>query len=94
MLLLVFVIQLLPVKQAIRYFYLDNPITEEIVDINESAAKKINITGDDDHFLNDYNSLLLTSFTGNKSVLGLYITMLPSSHADDIETPPPNVVIG
>ena len=92
--ILVFVLQLLPVKQAVRYFYLDNPITEEIVDINESAAKKKNITDDDDHFLNDYHHLLLTSLSVNKSVLGLYITMLPSSHADDIETPPTNVVIG
>ena len=92
--ILVFVLQLLPVKQAVRYFYLDNPITEEIVDINESAVKKKNITDDDDHFLNDYHYLLLTSLSVNKSVLGLYITKLPSSHADDIETPPPNVVIG
>ena len=90
---MVFVLQLLPVKQAVRYFYLDNPITEEIVDINESAAKKINITEYDYHFLNDYHYFLLTSLSVNNSVLGLYITMLPSSHADDIETPPPNIVI-
>lgn len=85
--------QLLPIKQAVRYFCLNNPITEEIVNINESAAKKINIAAEDDHFLNDYLHLLNSFLTVNNTIFSLYAAMLPSSHADDIETPPPNVVI-
>ncbi len=92
--ILVFVLQLLPIKQTVRYFCFDNSITEEIVDINESAAKKINIAVEDHHFLNDHLYLLHTSLSVNYTAFGLYIAMLPSSHADDIETPPPNVVIG
>lgn len=94
MLILVFVLQMLPVKQAVRSFCFGNSITEEITAINESAAKKINIADEDDHFLTNYLHLLHTVLSVNNTALGLYISMLPSSHADDIETPPPNVMLG
>ena len=86
--------QLLPIKQTVRYFCFDNPITEEIVDINESAAKKINFALEDDHFLNVHLHLLHPGFLLNSTSFGFYIAILKSSHPGDIETPPPNNVIG
>lgn len=74
-----------------RYFCFVNSTTKEIIDINESAAKKINTTVEDHHFLNDYFQLLYPGLLLNNIAFGLYVAMRPSSHADDIETPPPNV---
>ena len=92
-LILVFVLQLLPIRQAINYFFIDNQMTEEIVHINKPAAKNINTPDEDFHFINDQLSLLHTHLLVDIAAIGLYKEMLPSSHADDIETPPPNLAI-
>jgi len=91
---LIFVLQLLPIKQAVRYFCFDTPIAEETADINEAAAKKINVAVEDDHFLTDHLYMSHPGLLINNKCCSLYTAMLPSSHAVDIETPPPNVVIG
>lgn len=91
---MVFVLQLLPTKQAVRYFCFDNPITEEIVHINDAPAKKTNNAVEDQHFFTDHLYVLNPGSLLNNTSFGLYIAMLPFSHAADIETPPPNVVIG
>ncbi|MCY7422298.1 MAG: hypothetical protein LH478_11215 [Chitinophagaceae bacterium] len=90
-LVLIFVLQLLPIRQAINYFFIDNQMTEEIVPINKSATKNINTPDEDFHFINDHLSLFYTHLAVDIVAMGLYKEMLLSSHADDIETPPPNL---
>lgn len=85
---------MLPIKQAVRCFCFGNSITEEIIDTNESAAKKINIADDDHHFLTNHLYLLHTALSVNNTAFCVNTAMLLSSPADDIETPPPNVMIG
>ena len=91
---MVFVLQMLPVKQAVRSFCFGNSITEEMIDINEFAGKTIDLADGNHHFFNHHLYLLHASLSGYNTAFGLYIAMLPSSRADDIETPPPNVIIG
>lgn len=94
MLILVFVLQMLPVKQAVRSIYFGNSITEEMIVINESAGKSIDVADGDHHFFNNHRYLLHAALSVYDTAFGLYIAMLPLSPADDIETPPPNKIIG
>ncbi len=94
MLILVFVLQMLPVKQTVRSFCFGNSITEEILDINESAGKIIDVADGDHHFFNHHRYLLHAALSVYYTAFGLYLAMLPLSRADDIETPPPNKIIG
>ena len=50
LLILVMSLQLLPVKQAVRYFFIDNIIIEEILDVSKNATKNFRFL-DEDHFL-------------------------------------------
>jgi len=92
-LILIFVLQLLPIRQSINYFFIDNQMTEEIVHLNKSLTKNINTPDEDFHFINDHLSLLHTHLTIDIVSIGLYKEMLPFSHEADIETPPPNLAI-
>jgi hypothetical protein len=86
----VFILQLLPIKQAVNYFFVDNITVEEIVHDAKTPVKPPTVI-DEDHLLNELHFMEHPSLFG--SVLSsLYKDMLPSSHADDVETPPPNAV--
>jgi len=86
-LLLVLSIQLLPLKQTIRWL-LSGQTTEEISDTNDSGRP-----GDDlqKHFLPVYSPALDHGIELRTArVLPPLIVKLPARHADDIPTPPPN----
>ncbi len=88
-LLLVMVLQLLPVKQAVRYFFMDNIIIEELVHLNKNATKSFRLL-DEDHYLPD-TDLAMHYFL---LVSGIYsyhaAEQLPAFQVSDIHTPPPN----
>lgn len=92
-LILVLVLQLLPVKQAINYFLINNQITEEIVELNKSAINNINPDHEDPVFLYEFQFASQIHTNILNTALEMYHQMVPSSHAVDIETPPPNTVI-
>lgn len=94
LLILVFVLQMLPLKQAVRSFCFGKYTTEEIVDINDAAAKKINIADEDYQFLSDHLYFLHATLSVNNTFSGLYSTKLPFYLADDVVKPPPNGMIG
>ena len=86
-LLLVLSIQLLPLKQTIRWL-LSGQTTEEISGTNDSLRP-----GDDlqKHFLPVYSPALDHGVELRTArVLPVLLIMLPARHADDIPTPPPN----
>jgi hypothetical protein len=86
-LLLVLCIQLLPVKQTISWL-LGGQATEELVHTDESSRP-----GDDfqKSFLPVYSPTLV-HYTQLNTIRMLHhdAVELPSRHADDIPTPPPN----
>lgn len=92
-LILLFVLQLLPIKQVVQYFSIDNLVAEEISHPAKAASKNFSAIDEDAHLIHGHHFLLDLHFPASAVTTGIYKAMLPSSHADDIETPPPNAVI-
>lgn len=85
-------LQLLPIKQVINYFLVDNITVEEIINTAKSPVKPPSFI-DEDHLITDFQFIDHHSIFGGNVLSSLYKNMLPSTHADDVETPPPNAVI-
>ena len=75
----------------INYFLVDNITVEEIVDTAKTPVKSLTVI-DEDHLMTDFHFIDHPSLFGRNVLSSLYKDMLPSSHADDVETPPPNAV--
>ncbi|MFZ4056679.1 MAG: hypothetical protein ACOYKE_01010 [Ferruginibacter sp.] len=88
LLFIVLALQMLPVKQAVQYFFIDNVLSEELVHTNKSAEKQI--TADDDllfqHFALTENSTNPQNTIDSKS----FTVNLPLTVSKEIHTPPPN----
>ena len=90
-LILVMVLQLLPVRQAVRYFLIDNQTVEEILHVEKSATKNFRFL-DEDHCVQDLD-LLSHHFSIIKNIYPFYIVEnIPPFHTADIPTPPPDKV--
>lgn len=89
-LVLVLAIQILPVKQVIKYFLIDYPLTEELVE-TKGATKNPRFLLDEDHKLMHCMNHLSHQLTinGNTSAFH-YAERLPEHYTADITTPPPN----
>ena len=90
LLILVMSLQLLPVKQAVRYFFVDNLIIEEIVNINKNATKNFRLIDEDPHLFWESDHLSPQFCLLNNAAFFHYAEILPVSHSADIHTPPPN----
>jgi len=80
--------QLLPLRQTIAWL-LGGQVTEELVHADDSSARP----GDDlqKNFLPVYSpTLVQLSSQSESKVTHVIVVELPSRHADDIPTPPPN----
>lgn len=88
-LILVMVLQLLPIKQAVRYFFIDNLIVEEILDINKDATKNFKLL-EEDHYITDIDFYLHHFILVNSQLSFHFTESLPLILAADIHTPPPN----
>lgn len=83
--------QLLPMKQVIKYFLIDNPLTEEITHAEKSPEKS---QLQEDEYYNwvipHYNLITFKySFSGRGGFN--FAESIPDSHSADIHTPPPNI---
>ena len=88
--MLVLMLQMLPVKQAIRYFFVDNIMVEEILHVNKSATKNFRFLDEDHNFIFDMDNLQ-PHFTMAERIPSMHFSeMLPASLAADVHTPPPN----
>lgn len=90
-LILVLVLQLLPVRQAVKYFLIDNQTVEEIVHVEKGPSKHMRLLLDEDHtcmpaidYLSDHFILLSNNYPFHTA------ETIPLFHAADIPTPPPN----
>ena len=86
-LILVLLLQLLPVKQVISYFFVDNQMNEEIVETN--TAKKPLLPNEENciHYFDPSTAICAVL---NKSAFFLFSETLPSLYTAEIPTPPPN----
>ncbi len=89
-LILVLVLQLLPIRQAVRYFWIDNMTTEEIVHMDKGASKIPNPLDEDHKLLSPFNYTLPKFAFANNTPYFHLNEALPLLHPADIQTPPPN----
>jgi hypothetical protein len=92
LLVLVFLVQLLPIREAVYYFITDDSRIEEVADTSKSLEKGNNKFGENNFLIEQY-SLFYSYLSLTVSVAELHQSMVPSSHADDVESPPPNIIL-
>jgi hypothetical protein len=90
-LILVLAIQLLPIRQVISYFFIDNQLTEEIVEVEKGAAKNIKQV-DEDKLLHDFDISINQFLSLNKEAFFHFADRLPLRYTAEILTPPPNCI--
>ena len=88
-LILVMALQLLPVKQAVQYFFVDILIIEEILHVNKNATKNFRLL-DEDHFIFDGVHCVPSFLIPLNMAFFQFAETLPVSYPTDIQTPPPN----
>ncbi|CAN5511802.1 hypothetical protein BH11BAC3_BH11BAC3_15870 [soil metagenome] len=84
-------LQLLPAKQAIRYFFIDNVMVEEILHVNKNATKNFRLLDEDHNFLWETMQITPQFFLIENIAFFQNSESLPIFHAPDIHTPPPNL---
>jgi len=87
---LVLAIQLLPVRQVIKYFFIDNQLTEEITHSDKGAVKNMRML-DEDKLLHGFEIPATPFVILNKEAFFHFSDTLPSLYTAEILTPPPNV---
>ena len=90
-LILVLAIQLLPVRQVIRYFFIDNQLTEELADVSKSPSKNVRQL-DEDKLLHDFDITAAPFIILHKEAFCHFADTLPSLYTIEILTPPPNFI--
>ena len=88
-LILVMVLQLLPVRQGVRYFLIDNQTVEEILHVEKSATKNFRFLDEahcviDLDFLSHHFSIIKNFYPAHGA------ENIPAFHPADIPTPPPD----
>lgn len=73
-----------------QYFFVDNPIIEEMVHLNKNATKNFRFIDEDHSYINDL-AAVSDVFTALKISSSFHFSeRLPVNHPTDILTPPPN----
>lgn len=88
-LILLMVFQLLPVRQAVRYFFIDNMIAEEMLHVIKDAPKHFNLLGEDT-IIADIDFSSYRYLPAKNIPIFHFKEVLPPIQAADISTPPPN----
>ena len=77
-------LQLLPIKQVISYFFIDNQLTVEI-----TVAKSL-LQPNEEKLMHEFDPLFAQFTVFNESAFILFSESLPSLYTAEIPTPPPN----
>lgn len=89
-LILVLVLQLLPVKQAVEYFFIKNPMAEELLHVNKGCEKPPRFMDEDHKALHLLGYQLPQILIEKNKHAFHYMESLPATWTADIQTPPPN----
>lgn len=81
---------MLPVRQVIRYFFIDNQLTEELAETSKSATKNFRIL-DEDKLLHDFEIPVSAFINLKKEAFFHFSDSLPLLYTAEILTPPPNL---
>jgi len=91
-LILVLVLQILPIRQAVRYFLVDNQTLEEVLHIDKGATKNFRLLDEDHKYLPEMAGFSRYFIYINNIPQLHFAETLPLFHASDVHTPPPNKV--
>ena len=89
LLILVLALQLLPVRQAVKYFFIDNQLVEELPESGKAASKNFKLFEEDQMLAIHEFAFQQGEFINTKLSFHFSVA-LPVTHAKDIHTPPPN----
>lgn len=84
-------LQMLPIKQAVSYFYIDNVMIEEILHDAKESAKNLGGFNDNDQFINVVFDIFHAYTLELPNNISAQDELIISCHAVEIETPPPNL---
>ncbi len=82
-------LQLVPARQVINYFFIDNQLTEEIAEANKSATKNMRML-DEDKLMHEIDLSVSPALILNKDAFFHYSETIPVFYTAEILTPPPN----
>ena len=91
LLVLVMAFQLLPVRQAVKYFLIDNVAAEEIEALEKADSETFGFWDDTSKLLPDAHALFHWANLAHKTASFHYEEALPLQHVADIPTPPPDI---
>jgi hypothetical protein len=89
-LILVMILQLLPVRQAVKYFLIDNQTVEEVLHVEKGATKNLQLLEEDHKYMPatddaaHHFSILNNSYPFHTAVV------IPPFDTAEIPTPPPD----
>ena len=89
-LILVLVLQVLPIRQAVSYFLIDNQTTEEVAHVEDAGSKKFRLLEDDHKCLPEFAFFSQHYIFVNNIPALHYAEKLPLFHWASIHIPPPN----
>ena len=89
--ILVLALQLLPVKQAIKYFFSDSPLVEELVAHGKVATKNFRLLDEDHLSMHGLGNVSFHLTMSSSYTLVHFSEMLPVLYTAEILTPPPNI---
>ncbi len=89
--MLVMAFQLLPVRQAVKYFLVDNVAMEETEDLEKEDSKTFRFSDDASKLLPNAQHFFHLVNLANKTACFHYDEALPLHHVADIATPPPDL---
>lgn len=89
LLVLVFILQLLPIRQAVKYFWVDNLTIEEVIHVAKNPVKPPTVN-EEDHLMNEIYALELPGMCFILSMNTSDPVQHFRQHASEVETPPPN----
>ncbi len=88
-LILVMVLQLVPMRQAVKYFMVDNITVEDLPDTEKDDCKKFEFKEDHKYLPALFSTVENCMLLKNK-VFHTTAETLPQFHFADVHTPPPN----
>ncbi|MEI9954974.1 MAG: hypothetical protein WDM90_01345 [Ferruginibacter sp.] len=90
-LILVLAIQILPVRQVIKYFFIDNQLTEEITHTDKAPTKNVRML-DEDKLLHGLEIPSAPFVILDKDAFFHFSDTLPSLYTAEILTPLPTLL--
>jgi len=90
-LILVLMLQLLPLRQVISFFFIDNQLTEELAQAAEIGGKAVKFTDDTKIFFHHFSAGTEQAIAGISSY-ERYTETLCNLYISEIPTPPPNTL--